>query len=98
MRLFAVRLQKNPELFFHIYPTSFQVSMCSSQPVIQLDVELLASPESGCYFAFQRGPDEFSFVYHSEELVKLCSPDGFTRATADGEGRIVPVKLSVAPN
>lgn len=39
---------------------------------------------------------EFKFVYPSETIVRMCSPDGFQRKELDGEGKVMKVKITAA--
>jgi hypothetical protein len=45
------------------------------------------------YWAYKDKDGDFHFIYPSESLVKMCSPDFFDSAIKDGEGNIVKVRL-----
>ena len=84
---------RNLDTFNHVYPTKFQVSMCGSEPPIQV---LLTEDPEGPWWAWERfdGREGPTMVQAHKMLLEMCSPDFFDYEISKGLGQILRLQIS----
>jgi hypothetical protein len=95
MKMFANKTNKG---FRHIFPTAFQVSMCSKDPVVEVEA---TEQKGGGYWGWLENPEywgrkekrEFCMVWPRLLQLEICFTYGLKTAEEAGQGRRVELAI-----
>ncbi len=80
------------DTFRHVFPTKFQVSLCGSEPPVQV---LLTEDPEGPWWSWEDfSKNEISMIYPHRYLLEMCSPDFFDRDISQGRGQMLRLQIS----
>lgn len=87
-----LREQDNTYYYQHIYPTKGQVSMCSSQTPVKIQVsETDCNNKDTPYYGWKYSHGHISMIYPHLTLLKICFPYGLKTAEENKEGKAIKV-------
>lgn len=97
--LYCGKTDDADEPFIHFFGSTIQTRMCGFGKDETARVQLEETEETeGTYWGFKNlETNEVAYIFSSEMLVKICSPDGFKGDVREGKGKFVRLKITELP-
>lgn len=92
---YCEKVDGDEERYKDFFESKIQVQMCGAKNKDIVRVQLQeVSYEYGSYFALKNMvTGDYQYIYKTKRQVEMCSPDGFKRAVAEGEVKIVSINV-----
>lgn len=78
--------------YWHFQPHPKGVKFCGGKIIVKVKVREMQKNEKSPYYAYYDNEEKkFNYVYPTEQLTRMCSPDYFHEHEKKGDGKVMNV-------